>query len=160
MGKWISNIPKETLDAFTSYSWPGNVRELQNLIERAVIGSDNGVLANPFTTLDPNPLGPHLTNARSAVVLGSAQGSRFRESQRTLILQALHAADWIVGGPRGAPARLGLKRTTLISKMKRLGISRPVGQVEVVGLSQHGEPDQLWQPTAYSVAPLTKNSQR
>ena len=147
MGKWISNIPKETLDAFTSYSWPGNVRELENLIERAVIGSDNGVLADPFTTLDPNPLGPHLTNA-SSVVLGSAQGRTFRESQRTLILQALHAADWIVGGPRGAAARLGLKRTTLISKMKRLGISRPVGQVEVVGLSQHGEPDQLWQPTA------------
>jgi formate hydrogenlyase transcriptional activator len=105
------------------------------------------VLANPLTSLDPNPLGPHLIDARS-VVLGSAQGSTFRESQRTLILQALHAADWIVLGPRGAAARLGLKRTTLISKMKRLGISRPVGQVEVVGLSQHGEPDQLRQPTA------------
>src|SRR6201984_1810803 len=54
MGKWINSIPSETLDAFTSYAWPGNVRELQNLIERAVISSDNGVLANPFPSLDAN----------------------------------------------------------------------------------------------------------
>jgi transcriptional regulator with GAF, ATPase, and Fis domain len=106
MGKWISIVPKETRGAFGSCSWPGNVRELQNLIERAVILSENEVLANPFTTSQPNPLGPHLTNA-NAVVLTSAQESTFWDSQRALIVQALHAAGWIVGGPRGGsrPAR-------------------------------------------------------
>ena len=146
MGKWISNIPKETLDTFTSCSWPGNVRELQNLIERAVIGSDNGVLANPSqhwtgTSLD------RISQTRGPSSRVPLRGGR-SGNPRTLILQALHAAEWIVGGPGAAAARLGLKRTTLISKMKRLGISRPVRQAEVVGLSQHGEPDQLWQPTA------------
>jgi len=59
-GKRISHIPKETLDAFTSYSWPGNVRELQNLVERAVIWSDDGVLPNPLPAVLPNPLSaPH-----------------------------------------------------------------------------------------------------
>jgi formate hydrogenlyase transcriptional activator len=124
MGRWISSVPEETLDAFASYSWPGNVRELQNLIERAVIRSDNGVLANPFTTSHPNLLGPHVINA-NAVVLTFAQQSTFWDSQRAVILRALDASGWIVGGLRGAAARLGLKRTTLISKMKKLGISRP-----------------------------------
>jgi formate hydrogenlyase transcriptional activator len=147
MGKQISNVPQETLDAFTSYSWPGNVRELQNLIERAVIRSDNGVLENPFLTLDASPAGTNPTNT-NFVVLASAQEGTFWDSQRALILRALHASDWRVGGPRGAAARLGLKRTTLISKMKKLGISRPVRQVEVAGLNQNPEPDRLWQPAA------------
>ena len=98
----------------------GNVRELQNLVERAVIRSDSGVLANPFSTVEANPL----RNASPFVM--SAQADTFRDAQRALILETLHAADWIVGGPRGAAARLGLKRTTLISKMKKLGISRPL----------------------------------
>jgi formate hydrogenlyase transcriptional activator len=147
VGKWISHIPKETLDAFTGYSWPGNVRELQNLIERAVIGSDNGVLANPFAILDPNSLGAHAIDA-SPVVLSQAQGGTFRDAQRALILQALHAAGWIVGGRRGAAARLGLKRTTLISKMKKLGISRPVQQLDLTALDQNRELDRPWQPAA------------
>jgi transcriptional regulator with GAF, ATPase, and Fis domain len=116
MGKRIVDIPKETLDALTAYSWPGNVRELQNLIERAVIRSDNGVLPNPLPASDSNP-----------VAQPSAQGT-FWESQRALILQALEAAGWVVGGPRGAAARLGLKRTSLITKMKKLGIYRPRNQ--------------------------------
>jgi transcriptional regulator with GAF, ATPase, and Fis domain len=123
MDKQISSIPKETLDAFISYSWPGNVRELQNLIERAVIRSDNGVLANPFPALDANLVGANPTNAN---LVGPEV--TFRDSQRALILRGLHASGWIVGGPRGAAARLGLKRTTLISKMKKLGISRPVSE--------------------------------
>jgi formate hydrogenlyase transcriptional activator len=147
MGKWISSIPKETLDAFTSYSWPGNVRELQNLIERGIILSDNGVLANPLPTLDPNLVGANATTV-DFVALPSAQEGTFRDSQRTLILRALHASGWIVAGPRGAAARLGLKRTTLISKMKKLGISRPVRQLEVAGLNQNREPDRPWQPVA------------
>jgi formate hydrogenlyase transcriptional activator len=147
MGKWICSIPKETLDAFTSYLWPGNVRELQNLIERAVILSDKGVLANPFSTSDANPAGTNPTNTNFVVPASAPEGT-FRNSQRALILRALHASGWMVGGPRGAAAQLGLKRTTLISKMKKLGISRPVRQVEVAGLNQNREPDRLWQPAA------------
>ena len=145
MGKWISNIPKETLDAFTSYPWPGNVRELQNLIERAVISSDNGVLANPLVSLDANLVGENETTV-DFVALPSVQEGTFRDSQRALILRALRASAWVVGGARGAAARLGLKRTTLISKMKKLGISRPLRQVELGELNRNHEPDGLWQP--------------
>ena len=147
MGKQISNIPRETLDAFTSYSWPGNVRELQNLIERAVIRSDNGLLANPFATLDANLVGANPANTNLAA-LPSVQEGTFWESQRAVILRALDASGWIVGGLRGAAARLGLKRTTLISKMKKLGISRPVWRVEAAGLDQNREPNEPWQPAA------------
>jgi formate hydrogenlyase transcriptional activator len=125
MDKRISYIPKETLDAFTSYCWPGNVRELQNLIERAVIRSDNGVLSNPFSTSDTNLVETKPDN-RNFVTLPSAQEGTFRDCQRAVILRALDVSGWIIGGPRGAAARLGLKRTTLISKMKKLRISRPV----------------------------------
>ena len=148
MGKQISNIPRETLDAFTSYSWPGNVRELQNLIERAVIRSDNGLLANPFATLDANLVGANPANTNLAA-LPSVQEGTFWESQRAVILRALDASGWIVGGLRGAAARLGLKRTTLISKMKKLGISRPVRQLKVDGFDQKREPEEPWQPAAH-----------
>ena len=145
MGKQISSIPRETLDAFTSYSWPGNVRELQNLIERAVILSDKGVLANPFSTLDANLLGEE-PNPKF-IVLSSGQESTFWDSQRGVILRALDASGWIVGGLRGAAARLGLKRTTLISKMRKLGISRPVRQHDIDRLTENRESEQWWQPT-------------
>jgi len=113
MGKPIRHIPLETLAAFSSYSWPGNIRELQNLIERAVIRSDDGILPNPLPAEENKPVTPPL-----------AQGT-FSDSTRTVILQALKATGWVIGGTGGAAARLGLKRTTLIAKMKKLGISRP-----------------------------------
>jgi formate hydrogenlyase transcriptional activator len=113
MGKHIEQIPETTMSAFIAYPWPGNVRELQNLLERAVIRSDDGVL--------PNPLPPSQTNTIPTV----AQQGTLREHEATLILQTLQAAGGMIGGPRGAAARLGLKRTTLVSKMKRLGIYRP-----------------------------------
>jgi transcriptional regulator with GAF, ATPase, and Fis domain len=113
MGKHIEQIPETTMDAFIAYPWPGNVRELQNLIERAVIRSDDGVL--------PNPLPPSQTNTIPTV----AQQGTLHEYEATLILQTLRAAGGMIGGPLGAAARLGLKRTTLVSKMKRLGIYRP-----------------------------------
>jgi len=143
MGKEVRSIPKETLDAFTSYSWPGNVRELQNLVERAVIRSDNGVLANPLLSPDPNVVG---ANPVKVNLVGPEV--TFEDSQRALILRALHASGWIVGGPRGAAARLRLKRTTLISKMKKLGISRRVRQLEVAGADENRDPDEPWQPAA------------
>jgi formate hydrogenlyase transcriptional activator len=131
MGKQIDHIPQDILDAFVSYPWPGNVRELQNLIERAVIRSSNGALPNPLP--DKIPVAETVT-----VTLRPTQGT-FRDSQRALILRALQTTGWIIGGTDGAAARLGLKRTTLIAKMKKLGISRPVNQTETTGLSENGE---------------------
>jgi transcriptional regulator with GAF, ATPase, and Fis domain len=148
VGKHIDHIPKETLDAFTSYSWPGNVRELQNLIERAVILSNNGVLPNPLPKSDKNGnTNPLSVSDKNPVTVTPSQGT-FDGSTRALILRALQAAEWIIGGRSGAAARLGLKRTTLIAKMKKLGISRPVRQVDVAGLNQNREPDWPWQPAA------------
>jgi len=113
MGKQIEHIPEETMSALCSYQWPGNIRELQNLIERAVILSDDGVLPNPLPT-----------EAMGDVII-SPSATTLRDSERTLILHALEEAGWVIGGPKGAAAKLGVKRTTLIYKMQGLGISRP-----------------------------------
>jgi transcriptional regulator with GAF, ATPase, and Fis domain len=121
MGKQIDSIPSEMMAAFQWHSWPGNIRELQNLVERAVILSRDGVL--------PNPLQKRQT---SAIILSSNAPSlssmTWKDSDRALIVETLEQAGWIVGGPRGAATKLGLKRTTLLAKMRRLGISRPIPQ--------------------------------
>jgi formate hydrogenlyase transcriptional activator len=106
LGKTVKKIPATTMSAFASYEWPGNIRELQNVIERAMILSDGDVL--------PNPLPIRRLPAANPLL----------ESQRTLILQTLDEVGWVIGGPKGAAAQLRLPRTTLISKMKSLGISR------------------------------------
>jgi formate hydrogenlyase transcriptional activator len=134
MGKHIDQIPKETLDALTSYSWPGNVRELQNLIERAVILSNNGVLPNPLPTSDKNAVtNPLPTSDKNPLTVTPSQGT-FNDSTRALIFQALREAGWVIGGSGGAADRLGLKRTTLIAKMKKLGISRLVRRSDMTRL--------------------------
>jgi transcriptional regulator with GAF, ATPase, and Fis domain len=125
MGKRIDRISPDILDAFLAYSWPGNVRELQNLIERAVIRSNNGVLPNPLP--DKNPV---------TITPATPSQNMFMDSTRTLILHALRETGWVIGGPGGAAARLGLKRTTLIAKMKKLGISRPVHQNDMGRLNE------------------------
>jgi formate hydrogenlyase transcriptional activator len=119
MGKSIRHVSPETIAAFTSYSWPGNVRELQNLVERAVIRSNTGVLPNPLPLFDLTPRCTH-----KATALTSARGTLI-DSTRSLILRTLEDTGWVIGGPNGAATRLGLPRTSLISKMKKLGISRP-----------------------------------
>jgi formate hydrogenlyase transcriptional activator len=134
MGKRIDQIPKETLDALTSYSWPGNVRELQNLIERAVILSNNGMFPNPLPTSDKNAVTNSLpVSDKNPLTVTPSQGT-FNDSTRALILQALREAGWVIGGSGGAAARLGLKRTTLIAKMKKLGISRLVRRSDMTRL--------------------------
>ncbi len=103
------------MDALVRYPWPGNVRELQNVIERAVILSPGSSLQVPLGDLQaaaeeaPAPM--------AAVTLADAE--------REHILGALRETGWVVGGPKGAAARLGMKRSTLLKKMQRLGISRP-----------------------------------
>jgi formate hydrogenlyase transcriptional activator len=113
VGRQIDRIPDETILALCAYDWPGNIRELQNLIERAVILSEDGVLPNPL--LSAGTLGISVSPAPTTLI----------ESERAVILRALEAAGWVIGGRDGAAIRLGVKRTTLIYKMQRLGISRP-----------------------------------
>ena len=93
--------------------------QAKNLIERAVIRSNNGVLPNPLPITDRELVTATMTSAPGTLA----------DSTRAVILQALQAAHWVIGGPGGAAARLGLARTTLIAKMNKLGISRPVPEV-------------------------------
>jgi len=120
MGRKIEHIPSETMCALSSYQWPGNIRELQNLMERAVILSNHGVLPNPL------PAGTHGVTAPSAAPITPVP--TLKDSERSLILHTLESVGWVIGGPKGAAAKLDLKRTTLINKMQKLGISRPVPQ--------------------------------
>jgi formate hydrogenlyase transcriptional activator len=116
MGRRIETIPSAVMDALVRYAWPGNVRELQNVIERAVILSPG-----PSLQVPPGDLQPTQTQspapAAAAVTLAGAE--------REHILAALRETGWVLGGPEGAAARLGMKRSTLYKKMKKLGISRP-----------------------------------
>jgi formate hydrogenlyase transcriptional activator len=116
LGRQIKHIAPETMSALSSYNWPGNIRELQNLIERAVILSNFGVLPNPLPAVGAHPI---------AVFPGA---TTLKDSERAVILHTLEATAWVIGGPNGAAAKLGLKRTTLICKMQRLGICRPLIQ--------------------------------
>jgi transcriptional regulator with GAF, ATPase, and Fis domain len=113
IGKHVEHIPETTMSALTSYEWPGNVRELQNLIERAVILSNDGLLPNP------------LPMSRTLGITVPQVTGTLKDTERAVILQTLEQVGWVIGGPKGAACKLGLKRTTLISKMEKLGICRP-----------------------------------
>jgi transcriptional regulator with GAF, ATPase, and Fis domain len=113
LGRQIKHIAPETMFALSSYHWPGNIRELQNLVERAVILSNYGVLPNPLPAAGTQP------------VAVSPVPTTLKDSERAVILHTLEATAWVIGGPNGAAAKLGLKRTTLICKMQKLGIYRP-----------------------------------
>jgi len=123
MGKQIDSIPPEAMAAFQLYSWPGNIRELQNLVERAVILSRDGVLQNPLRKDQTEVMIPTLHHTRTFYT-----SKTLDDSDRALILETLEQTRWLVGGPHGAAAKLGLKRTTLIAIMRRLDISRPIHQ--------------------------------
>jgi len=117
MNRRITNVPDETIAALVRWHWPGNIRELENVIERAVILSSGPVLHVPPAAIHPRQEG------RAAV--RDASPARLRDAEREAILRALRESDGVVAGPRGAAARLGVKRTTLQSKMRKLGITRP-----------------------------------
>ena len=133
LGKAIDAIPSEAMTTLTRYPWPGNIRELQNVIERAVILTNGAVLSVHSDDLRvPSPpaaplgtLNGHSAPAASRQDLRSA----LEESERQQIMAALEKSSWVVAGPEGAAARLGLKRSTLQSRMRKLGIriSRTVG---------------------------------
>jgi transcriptional regulator with GAF, ATPase, and Fis domain len=123
MRKQIDYVSAETMAAFQSYPWPGNVRELENMVERAVILANDGVLPNPLPA--PGlPTTPCAVPAKPANLNPHVQKT-LRDSQRALIHETLDATGWVIGGSRGAAVQLGLNRTTLIYRMKRLGIQRP-----------------------------------
>jgi transcriptional regulator with GAF, ATPase, and Fis domain len=114
IGTHIEHVPEDTMAALASHAWPGNVRELQNLVERAVILSSDGVLPNP------------LPSKQKETVTLVSESTTLKDVDRALVLQALGEVGWVIGGPEGAAVRLGLKRTTLMYKMKKLGIDRPI----------------------------------
>jgi len=113
MNRQIDVIPRETLDALRRHPWRGNVRELENVIQRAVILSTGRRLTLPPMRVEPVPHYP-------SQAVDTLEGV-----ERAFIAQVLDETNWVIGGPRGAAARLGIKRTTLHSMLKRLGLSRP-----------------------------------
>jgi DNA-binding NtrC family response regulator len=115
MHKQIAPIPAEAMAELVHYDWPGNVRELQNVIERAVILSSHGVLCPQVPVRSPGACSAAPVSPRSETL---------DDAMRAHILDALHATNWVVAGPHGAAARLGMKRSTLASRMAKLGIVR------------------------------------
>ncbi len=115
MNKRIDEIPSETMDRLVRYPWPGNVRELQNFIERAVILSPRSVLRAPTSDLEP------LHERRDS----NTSMTGLQEVERDHIIRALEASNWVIGGRNGAAERLGMKRTSLVYRMRKLRISRP-----------------------------------
>ena len=112
MGKQIERVPPEAMIELVSYPWPGNIRELQNFIERSVILSPGSILRPPLSSLNAGAT----TDSQEAITL--------EEAERDHILKTLEHTRWVVAGPNGAAARLGIKRSTLYFRMQKLGISR------------------------------------
>jgi len=121
MKKPIESIPMKAMASLTDYHWPGNVRELENFIERAVILSHGSELQIPLAELKGRAqLAASMTSNFSSDGIATLE-----HAEREHIIRALREAEWIVGGPKGAAIRLGMKRTTLQSRIKKLGIARP-----------------------------------
>jgi formate hydrogenlyase transcriptional activator len=118
MKRRIESVPKETMAALVSYHWPGNIRELQNLVERAVILSRGSSLEIPLGEL----------KQASKPVNHSNGGATLENVERDHILKILSETKWVIGGPAGAAARLGMNRTTLNHRLRKLGIVRPQPQ--------------------------------
>jgi formate hydrogenlyase transcriptional activator len=124
MNSQVNHIPEDVMDILRSHNWPGNIRELQNVIERAVIISTGSNLRLPFGELK-----------RPAITTEAAPSAvrTLADAERHHILETLHQVGWVVGGKNGAAARLGVPRTTLVFRMRKLGISQqrsvPAGRV-------------------------------
>jgi formate hydrogenlyase transcriptional activator len=116
MNRMIDTIPSETMEALVRYCWPGNIRELENVVERAVILSPGSVLRVPL----------HDICSRTAARDNSGSHQTLEEVERAQILATLKHTKWVLSGPNGAAIRLGLNRSTLQFRMKKLGIARPI----------------------------------
>jgi formate hydrogenlyase transcriptional activator len=115
MNRVIDTIPSETMETLVRHSWPGNIRELQNLIEHSVIVSPGPVLRAPLVGLQSHRV-PSQEGARHLTL---------EEAEREHILSTLKETKWVISGPRGAAVRLGMNRSTLQFRMRKLGIVRP-----------------------------------
>jgi formate hydrogenlyase transcriptional activator len=144
MGRTIVSIPPTTIQALMQHSWPGNVRELQNVIERAVILAEDGVLRVPSFEPQRN------------IERGQCGGSTLSDVELNHILKVLGETRWVIGGPSGAARSLGLPRTTLISKMKKLGIlhRRAPQLTELDRASQPASQDRPANPRASCASPV------
>jgi formate hydrogenlyase transcriptional activator len=118
LGRRIETIPTEVMDALVRYPWPGNIRELENIIERAVILSPGPALHINLSDLKAEA-------GQAEAPAGSSSAVTLADAERDHIVSTLRETSWVLGGPNGAAARLAMKRTTLQSKMKKLGIARP-----------------------------------
>ena len=123
MNKRIETVPTETMTVLSRYHWPGNIRELENFIERAVILSRGSNLDAPLAELErveaEVPVESHGANG------SNGRATTLEEAERDHIIRALDQANWVLGGPAGAAAQLGMKRTTLQSRIAKLGIAKP-----------------------------------
>jgi formate hydrogenlyase transcriptional activator len=115
MNKTIDTVPPDTMDALTDYQWPGNIRELENVVERAVILSPGSVLRVPLRDLQTRITADHDNEKLHTLT----------DVERQHIRSILRETRWILSGPSGAASRLGLNRSTLYFRMKKLGIVRP-----------------------------------
>ncbi len=137
MKRNYESVAPETMRVLCDYDWPGNIRELQNLIERAVILSPGPVLRVPLRDL----------HHRTITVSQNRQHQTLEEAERSHILQTLKQTRWVLGGPNGAAARLGINRSTLQFRMKKLGIVRP-GREDDTGAASQPQARIAWQPLA------------
>jgi formate hydrogenlyase transcriptional activator len=142
MNRTIETIPSETMNAICQYHWPGNIRELQNVIERAVILSSGPALVVPLAEIQARTTIAASDDASVRSARRRPVRSILAEVDRDQIIQALKEAGGRVGGPNGAACRLGLKRTTFITRMKRLGIDlNTVSERNGTGTDTSDSPD-------------------
>jgi formate hydrogenlyase transcriptional activator len=121
MNKTVEDVPPETMRAMVAYHWPGNIRQLQNFVEHGVIVSRGPLFQPPLSQLQRPK--DSLTGDNK-----TTGGKTLEDATRDHVLQTLEATKWVVGGRHGAAARLGIARTTLIAKMRRLGIEAARGE--------------------------------
>ncbi len=126
LNKDVQYVPADVMDALVSYAWPGNVRELENLIERAVLLSPGKELRVPLAELKASGAMAGAVAAETAPLSLAAPIATLEEAERQHILRALRQTRWLIAGPRGAAILLGMKRTTLQARMRKLGICRPI----------------------------------
>jgi formate hydrogenlyase transcriptional activator len=130
-GKSIERVPADLMTAVERYSWPGNIRELQNFIERSVILTRGTELQVPVAELE---------NTGKLI----ADGRTLADANRVHIMATLRKTNWVVGGRNGAATRLGVNRTTLIAKMRKLGICRDTAEQRIEDLDSNGQVPVSW----------------
>jgi formate hydrogenlyase transcriptional activator len=128
LNKTVEYVPSEAMNALANYNWPGNVRELENLIERAVLLSPGKELKVPLSEIKAASESDGFSAADPVTSLATSPSSiaTLEEAERQHILRALRQTEWRIAGPKGAAALLGMKRTTLQARMRKLGIRRPL----------------------------------